>query len=85
MNTEKIHDRHITEKKAYDIILGLEPLACRVKGGQVRVQTVCYSRKGSGRGRGSLPIGWHLISELGKVKGQPRKLNKGENYANALG
>lgn len=72
VDTEKIHDKHITEKKAYDIILGFGPLACRVKGRQVRVQTVCYSRKGRGGGRGSLPIGLHLISELGKVKGQPR-------------
>lgn len=35
-------------------------------------------------GRGPLPIGWCLIRELGKVKDQPMKLHKGENYANAL-
>lgn len=56
-----------------------------MKDGRVRVETVCYSRKGRGGGRGSLPIGWYLISELGKVKDQPKKLHKGENYGNALG
>lgn len=30
-------------------------------------------------------IGWYLIRELKKVKDQPRKLHKGENYADALG